>query len=155
MHYAQTSYEAAMKAANVILSVCPPVTAADPQAFTAALVQLLCCYPPAVVKAAADPVHGICGKLELLSIAGVKKVMDAWAVEHWERAKRERGHPPRLEAPENPEMKARVSALFADLTRDLKAGKVLPKNEQMIAERKREQLSHQIDRGFSPSTAAE
>jgi hypothetical protein len=113
-------------------------------------VDLLSNYPPAVVARAVEPVNGIAGNVSYLNFASVKKHLDQWADEHWSDVKRRSPKPRLAEPPENPEMKARISRMFAELQAEMRRGQSTrpPVNEVGLAT-----LKKQIDKGLSPSTA--
>jgi hypothetical protein len=147
----KTSPEAAAKAAKRILGFYPEIPASDPKGFAAGLVQLLSNYPQAVIARAAEPTNGIAGSVQFLNLAAIKKHLDQWADEHWQDEKRRSPQPRLAEPPENPEMKARISRMFAELQAEMRRGQSTrpPVNEVGLAA-----LKKQIDKGLSPSTAA-
>lgn len=149
----KTSPQEAAQAAKRILGFYPEIPASDPKGFAAGLVQLLTTYPPSIVSQASDPVNGIASRVQFLNLAAIRRILDEWADAKYEQHKK-------LEAvnklklpppPENAEMKARISRMFAELQAEMRRGHSSrpPVNELGLASLKR-----QIDKGISPSIAA-
>jgi hypothetical protein len=85
---------------------------------------MLSTFPPSVNERAADPAHGIPSKIQYLNLAAMRKLLDAWADEYYERQDRaERANRKALpEPPRDPQMEARIAKGFAELAEKLKRG---------------------------------
>lgn len=117
-----TPQEAAA-AAKKILGFYDTIPASDPQGFAAGLVKTLMIFPKAVVDRAADDISGIQAKVEYLNLAKIRKLLDQWAEEEADRARRVE-IATRLTLPEptpDPEVKERVSKGFQVLKTKLMA----------------------------------
>jgi hypothetical protein len=87
-------------------------------------VATLSIFPQAVIDRAVDPVEGLPGKITYLNLAQMRKHLDAWADEYYEREqRRERASRMALDAPPiDPQMQKRVSDGFEKLVSQLKRG---------------------------------
>lgn len=126
------SQQEAAAAAKRILGFYPEIPASDPKGFAAGLVATLSTFPREVIDRAVDPVQGLPAKVAFLNLAQMRKLLDEWAEEWWERQRAiERASQKRLaEPPRDPQAEHRISEGF-------------------------EKLKVQLQRGFGPSTQTE
>lgn len=114
------SPQEATEAAAKILGCYSEITASDPKQFAAGLVQTLMIYPIEVVELAAHPVRGIAGVVDRydLTLARVRKHMDAWAAERGNRLMIEQRRATQLlpEPASDPERDKRVCDGLAKLS---------------------------------------
>jgi hypothetical protein len=88
------------------------------------MVQLFASYPVDLVNLALHPVNGLPGKCEFIpSIATAKRFLDEQQEKQRADAYRERVSRKQIahEAPVDPEMRARVGALFEELCRGMRS----------------------------------
>lgn len=122
------TFQAAAKAAELLLGFYPTITASDPKLYATALVQVLGCYPLHLIALAVDPVRGLPGIHDFPpSVAAVKKFMDdrlqAEKARQYEVDKIEREKRLKLaEPPSDPKMKERIEKGLLSLSAQIKAG---------------------------------